>query len=127
MEKRFYFGMGILLFFLILGLFVSWGMQEAVRPVTRLLEQAAEAAHSGETARAARLAQQARDLWDDRWGGMALAADHEPMDEIDGLFAQIVFFAHARDGQRLGACCARVAELVEAMADAHTLRWRNVL
>ena len=127
MEKRFYFGMGILLFFLILGLLVSWGMQEAVRPVTQQLQQAAEAAHSGETARAARLAQQAGDLWDDRWGGMALAADHEPMDEIDGLFAQIVFFAHARDGQRLGACCARVAELVEAMAEAHALSWRNVL
>ena len=127
MEKRFYFGMGILLFFLILGLFVSWGMQEAVRPVTQQLQQAAEAAHSGETARAILLAQQARDLWDDRWGGMALAADHEPMDEIDGLFAQIVFFAHARDGQQLGACCARVAELVEAMAEAHALSWRNVL
>ena len=127
MEKRFYFGMGILLFFLILGLLVSWGMQEAVRPVTQQLQQAAEAAHSGETARAARLAQQARDLWDDRWGGMALAADHEPMDEIDGLFAQIVFFAHVRDGQQLGACCARVAELVEAMAEAHALSWRNVL
>ena len=127
MEKRFYFGMGILLFFLILGLFVSWGMQEAVRPVTQQLQQAAEAAHSGETARAILLAQQAGDLWNDRWGVMALVADHEPMDEIDGLFAQIVFFAHARDGQQLGACCARVAELVEAMAEAHALSWRNVL
>ena len=127
MEKRFYFGMGILLFFLILGLLVSWGMQEAVRPVTQQLQQAAEAAHSGETARAILLAQQAGDLWNDRWGVMALVADHEPMDEIDGLFAQIVFFAHARDGQQLGACCARVAELVEAMAEAHALSWRNVL
>ena len=106
---------------------MSWGMQEAVRPVTQQLQQAAEAAHSGETARAILLAQQAGDLWNDRWGVMALVADHEPMDEIDGLFAQIVFFAHARDGQQLGACCARVAELVEAMAEAHALSWRNVL
>lgn len=127
MEKRFYLGLGILIFFLILGLWVSRSMKEGARPVTRLLEQAAEAALSGDTEQGADLARQARKLWNDRWGIMALAADHAPMDEIDGLLAQMEFFARARDGQRLGACCARVAELVEAMAEAHALSWRNVL
>ena len=127
MEKRFYLGLGILIFFLILGLWVSRGMKEGARPVTRLLEQAAEAALSGDTEQGADLARQARKLWNDRWGIMALAADHAPMDEIDGLLAQMEFFARARDGQRLGACCARVAELVEAMAEAHALSWQNVL
>ena len=41
MEKRFYLGLGILIFFLILGLWVSRGMKEGARPVTRLREQAA--------------------------------------------------------------------------------------
>ena len=127
MEKRFYFGMGILLFFLILGLFVSWGMQEAVRPVTQQLQQAAEAAHSCETARAARLAQQARDLWDDRWGGMALAADHEPMDEIDSLFAQLETYGKTGDLTPMAALCARLIQLIEANSDAQVLHWWNLL
>lgn len=127
MEKRFYLGLGILIVFLILGLTVAWAMDGVSQPAADMLEQAAEEVLAGNFEKGTALAQQARDLWRTGWKSVALAADHSPMDEIDGLFAQIDYFARAGKATELGACCARVAELVEAVADAHTLTWWNLL
>ena len=126
-EKRFYLGTGILVFLLVLGLLTGRSMAQFSEETAAFLEQAEAAILSGNTQTGTELAQQARRLWQKRWHLAALVADHSPMDEIDGLFAQMEFFAKTEDLPRLGACCARVAELVEAVADAHTLRWWNVL
>lgn len=127
MEKRFYMGLGILVVFLILGLVVVWAMGQVSQPIVSRLEQAAAAVRSGDLVKGAQFAQQARELWKTGWKQVALAADHSPMDEIDGLFAQIDYFAQAGNATELGACCARVAELVEAVGDAHALTWWNIL
>ena len=127
MEKRFYLGLGILMAFLLLGLAVSWSMGQVTKPVAQTLEQAAQEVLSGNVEQGIQLAQQAQTTWQKGWKRVALAADHSPMDEIDGLFAQIGFFAEVGNRQELGACCLRVSELVEAIADAHRLTWWNVI
>lgn len=127
MEKRFFFGLGILVLFLVLGLLASWGMQRMTEPVSQLLEQAADAILSGDTEQGKVLARKAEKCWRSAWRKMALTADHSPMDEIDGLFAQIHFYAQADEGEQLGACCTRVAELVEAISEAHALTGWNIL
>lgn len=127
MEKRFFLGLGILLTFLVLGLLVSWGMKEVTRPVSEMLEQAEEAVLSGNMEQGADLARQAKGIWESGWNIMALAADHSPMDEIDGLFAQIDYYAREENPWELGACCARVAQLVEAVSEAHAFTWWNLL
>ena len=127
MEKRFYLGVGILLVFLLLGLTVSWAMRQVTQPVAQKLEQAAQEVLSGNMEQGILLARQAQTAWQKGWKCVALAADHSPMDEIDGLFAQIGFFSEAGNRQELGACCVRVSELVEAVADAHGLTWWNVI
>lgn len=127
MEKRFYLGLGILLLFLVLGLAITWGMEQVSQPVVRLLEEAAQEMLSGSSEQGIRLVRQARQLWDRSWTAAALAADHSPMDEIDGLFAQMDFYAQAKSRTELGACCLRLAELVEAVAEAHALTWWNLL
>ena len=127
MEKRFYLGLGILLVFLVLGLVVSWTMRQATQPVLQMLDQATQEVLSGDMEQGILLAQRAQDIWQKGWKTVALAADHSPMDEIDGLFAQIGFFAKAGNRLELGARCARVSELVEAIADAHALTWWNLI
>ena len=127
MEKRFFLGAGILVLFLILGLLASCMMRRVTGPISDLLEQAADAVISGDEEQGKILARQAEKRWKSGWKTVALAADHNPMDEIDGLFAQIDFFARTDDRDRLGAYCAQVAELVEAIADAHTCTWWNIL
>ena len=127
MEKRFYLGVGILLVFLVLGLTIYQVIETRCGMVTALLEQAEEAIISGKTETGTQLAQQARLLWKKNWKVTALAADHSPMDEIDGLFAQLEFFAKTGNMDGLGANCARLTELMEAISDAHALTWWNVL
>ena len=127
MEKRFYLGLGILVVFLVLGLLVSWGMKAVTRPVSEKLEKAAEEVLSGNMEQGVTLVQQAKEIWQSGWNTMALAADHSPMDEIDGLFAQIEYFAQGKNQTELGACCVRVAELVEAVSEAHALTWWNLI
>ena len=126
-EKRFFLGVGILALFLVLGLLVSYMMQQVTQPISGLLEQAADAALSGDGDQGQLLARQAEKRWKSGWKVVALAVDHSPMDEIDGLFAQINFFARIDDRAQFGACCARVAELVEAVSDAHVCTWWNIL
>ena len=127
MEKRFYLGVGILVVFLLLGLFVAWGMEQISGRAATLLAQAEEAILSGSVQTAEALAGQAKRIWEKGWCTIALAADHGPMDEIDGLFAQMDFFVKNGNRAELGACCARLAELVEAVSDAHALTWWNIL
>ena len=127
MEKRFYIGLGILIVFLVLGLVIAWAMGQVTQPTANMLEQAATEVVSGNYTKGAQLARQAQEQWETGWKPVALAADHSPMDEIDGLFAQIDYFVQTENTTELGACCARVAELVEAVADAHKLTWWNIL
>lgn len=127
MEKRFYLGVGILVVFLLLSLFVTWGMGQISGRAATLLAQAEEAVLSGNVQTAEALAGQAKRIWEKGWCTIALAADHSPMDEIDGLFAQMEFFVKNGNHTELGACCARLAELVEAVSDAHAMTWWNIL
>lgn len=127
MEKRFYLGIGLLTVFLVLGLVISMAMDSASQPISQQLEQASQEALSGSLDTGISLAQQAKKDWKSAWRGIATVADHTPMDEIDSLFAQVEVLGNARDAVSFGAYCARLAELVEAVSDAHSLTWWNLL
>lgn len=127
MEKHFYFGVGILLVFLVLGIFVAVFMDNACDPISRQLETAAREAMSGDLERGIALALQAKQNWTSSWKKMATVADHTPIDEIEGLFSEMEIFARAKDTEHFSACCAQLSRLMEAMAEAHSLTWWNLL
>ena len=127
MEKRFYLGLFLLAVLLVLGLLTGWAANRSLAPVVEDLNRATQALLNGDFTAGARLARQAKVTWQNRWRYMAAIADHAPMDEIDGLFSQAEYYVNAFDNTRLGACCARLGELVEAIADAHRLNWWNIL
>ena len=125
--KRCWIGIGLLVLFLAAGLWVMAEMDTAHRRISRDLEQAVKQTLSGETEQGVLLAQQAKQHWEDARRGTACVADHEPMEEIDSLFARLEVYA--REGQALefAACCARLSALVQAMGEAHSLQWWNIL
>lgn len=127
MEKRFYFGIGLLTIFLILGLVTSWVMDAVSNPISQQLSQASQEALTGDLTLGISLARQAQTDWEKAWHGIAATADHSPMDEIDSLFSQMDYHAQRRDRKDFGAYCARLSELVGAVADAHRLSWWNLL
>ena len=125
--SRFWIGIALLVIFLCLGLWVTRAMDSIHLPISQTLEQAADAALAGDPEAGAALAAQARDAWEWHWRGPAAAADHAPMDEIDGLFAQAEILARAGQWIDFAAVCGRLSMLIEAISDAHSPGWWNLL
>ena len=119
-------GVAILLALLVLGIFSGIWVNQASQQVVSCLAQAEESVRNGNPSEALVFSQQAQILWDSIWNRVAVVADHTSMDEIDGLFAQMAYYAQA-DVSLFGAGCARVRELVSAVSDGHQFTWWNLL
>ena len=126
MERRFYLGVAILLALLVLGIFSGIWVNQASQQVVSCLAQAEESVRNGNPSEALVYSQQAQMLWNSTWNRVAVVADHTSMDEIDGLFAQMAYYAQT-DVSLFGAGCARVRELVSAVSDGHQFTWWNLL
>lgn len=125
--KRCRFGLGLLIFLLIGSALVTRVMTQQHKEISRSLEHAAAAADAKNWEEAARQFAAARKEWEDGWHFSAAFADHEPMEEIDGLFAQAEIYLCCRDPEALAAVCAQLSRMTEAVGEAHALNWRNFL
>lgn len=122
---RFCLGTGLLAALLILGLYVSSAANSTLLPIADKLDQAADQILAGETQQGHSLANTAKNQWQHHWHRTAAYADHEPMDEIDGIFSQLTGF-YQKDAH-YAACCAKLAQLIRAVAEAHSPTWWNLL
>ena len=125
--RRIVFGAVLLVVLLGLGIFVSWGMNVLHGPITQTLDKAAEEALHGGFAHAVKLGQEAKARWQAKWNITASLADHSPMDEIDGLFAQLDAYAREEEKTHYAACCRELSSLIQAVAEAHSPSWWNLL
>lgn len=127
MRRQLYIGIGILILFLVVGLFSGIAIENTCSPISQLLKQAGNVSAQGDTEAAAMLVHSAFLQWQKSWHGIAALADHTPMDEIDGLFAQAQAYAKAGAMQDFSASCQRLASLIDAVAEAHSLTWWNLV
>lgn len=125
--KRAKIGTWLLIFLLVIGAVSSWGMVRFTEPLGEALEAAADAALREDWDRAEALAGQARARWEKYWNFCAVFADHEPMENINGLFAQLEVYAQNRDTQVFAAACAQLSEDTAAIGEAHSFTWWNLL
>ena len=125
--RRVYFGAALLVILLGLGIFISFGMDRLQLPLTQKLEKAAEEALEGSFSQAVVLGQEAKTEWEQQWNITASLADHAPMDEIDGLFAQLMAYGKQSESTHYAACCRELSSLIRAVAEAHKLSWWNLL
>lgn len=125
--KRFWFGIAVLAVLLGLCLWAAGAMEEIHKPIAEQLSLASEAAMDGDWSRAEVLATQAYTAWKHSWRATASVADHSPMDEVDGLFAQLPIYVREEESTHFAATCAQLSQLVEAMHDAHAFNWWNLL
>lgn len=125
--NRLWFGAALLVLFLLMGIVIFALFEKVNQPVTALLEQAARTALSPEPEAAVREAEQALALWEKSWRGIAAVSDHEPMEEIDSLFAQLPVYAGARRWPDFAAVSTRLAQLIAAIAEAQSFTWWSLL
>lgn len=121
---RFWIGAGLLVLLLGLGLYSAWAMDGVHTPIADQLEQAAA---TPAPEQAAALLQAAKEAWDAHWHNTAVLAEHEPMDDIDSLFAQAEMFARTGQMGDFSAMCMRLAQRIRAAAESHKPTWWNFL
>ena len=125
--KRLWLGIGILTILLSLGLASTIGMAQVCTPISQTLSSAADLVQEGQWAQAAALSKQAKSRWE-RWRNLtASLTDHEPMEEVDSLFAALDIYAREGDALRFADCCARLSALTDAVGDAQSVYWWSIL
>ena len=125
--KRCWIGVVCLVLLLMGGLYVDRVMGRSHAPVSQDLDRAAECAMADDWTGAEAFADRARENWEKNWHFSAAFADHEPMEEIDALFAQLLPYLLNQDAVSFSAVCRELARQVEAIGDAHNLNWWNLL
>lgn len=125
--KRCKIGIWLLAALLAAGMASAWAMGYLTEPLGQTLEEAADAALREDWAAAETLAGTARTHWERFWNFLAIFADHSPMENINGLFAQLEIYAQCRDPQNFAAVCAQLSEDTQAIGEAHSLTWWNLL
>ena len=123
--QRFLLGIGLLTVLLGLGLWVCGEADGTLLKISGQLEDAAGLYLSGSGDAAWEKIQQAQSFWQQKWHETAVYSDHAPMDEIDGLFAQLDSLKE--NFREAAACCSRIAALIRAVAEAHDPGWWNIL
>lgn len=125
--KRFWLGVVLLAALLALGIFESAGIKSLTEPISDKLSQAAGAALEENWTEAQRFSESAKGAWEANWSVLAAMNHHGPMEEIDSQFARAKILLESRSTAEFSACCARIAEMIRALGDAHTVNLRNLL
>lgn len=125
--KRFWIGMALLLILLIGGFASSFALEKLHTPISNGLSLAAEAALEDRWAEAVSLSQQAQSRWQRQRNAVAAMASHTPMEQIDSLFEELTVYRADGEALPFAACCASLSALINAMAEAHSMSWWNLL
>ena len=125
--KRIWIGIALLGVLLISGIGAGEFMEQSHIPVAQDVQQAGELVLQGEWTLAQALVKRGQDRWEEKWPVTAAIADHEPMDEIDALFAQLETYGQTRDPAAYSAICGHLGSLLEALSQGHRCKWWNLM
>lgn len=124
--KRIWFGAVLLVVLLILSIGSSTFMERTHLPLAEDLSRAAALAMEENWPAAQELASGVRRSWEKKQPIVAALADHQPMDHIEGLFAQLNIFADSQDAASFASTCMYLARQLEALGKSHKLDLQNL-
>ena len=125
--KRIWIGIVLLGVLLVGGVGAGEFMDRAHDPVARDVQRAGKLVLQGEWTLAQAMVKRGQDRWEEKWPVTAAIADHEPMDEIDALFAQLETYGKTRDPAAYSALCGHLGSLLEALSQGHRCKWWNLM
>ena len=127
MERRFILGLTILLLALAFAIGTGIVMKAIHSPGEAALTQAAELALSGDMERAVPLAQDAYTRWQKYRSITAAFADHNPMDDTERLFREMMVYAETDEVPHFAACCQQLSAMLKATYETHGFSLKNIL
>ena len=124
--KKLWIGIGILLVLLALGIASSMVTRHVHGDLADRLEQAASLSpQDWDSANA--LADSARASWEQHQHWIAALVDHEPLEEISGLFDQLALSQRSHDPIEFAAVCLQIASICTMLEESHSPYWWNLL
>ena len=118
--NRVVIGVALLAALLAASLFSAWQMGNIQQPIADWMEEASRQSLRGETDAAAETAARAEAAWHSSRVFTAALADHQPMEDIEGLFARLRAY-ETEDKSEYAALCAEIARRIRAVAEAQEL------
>jgi len=125
--KRSVFGFILLIVLLVSGIAAAAWMDSRHSPITGDLSSAAQCAMDGDWENARYHLSLAEEAWQRGWHFDAALTDHQPMEEIDGMFTRLTVYGALEDTGRFPAECRELVERIDALSDVHGLKWWNFL
>lgn len=125
--KRLWIGVGLLLAMLLSGILVTEFMERTHNPDAKDLKRAAQLAMEDEWDKAEALTTRVQKSWDKRHHWTASFADHEPIEEVEGLLAQLKVYGELRDVTAFSGTCVQLAKCMEALGECHSLNFWNLM
>lgn len=125
--KRLWIGIGVLAVMLAAGIWLTLLFARIHAPMSRDMEQASDAALSGDWEKATALAENARADWEQYRSLIAASADHEPLEQMEYLLDQLRVYARVQNAAHFSALCVRIARLADAMLDSQQISWWSIL
>ena len=122
---RLWIGAGLLLALLVGGLGLRLGIVPFQESVAEELDTAAVLAKE-DWIQAQNTAFAARDRWLRYKNRIAAVTDHEPMEEMEGLFQELNFLDSDR-AVDFACICVQLAEISRAIGETQRLKWWGVL
>jgi len=127
MERRFILGLAILLLVLAFAIGTGIGMKAIHAPAEAALTQAARLSLDGDMEEAVSLASDAYDRWQKYRGITAAFADHNPMDDTERLFREMLVYAEENEVPHFAACCTQLSAMLKATYETHGFSLKNIL
>lgn len=125
--KRLWLGVAILLTLLFLGALTTWFMDAFHEALSEDLTMAASAAAREDWETALAYTRKAEEVWQRGKRAVASVADHEPLEQVDNVFAQLRICAQMGQTENFALTCVHLAELARALGESHGLYWWNLL
>lgn len=124
--KQLWAGILVLAFLLAAGIGAAAAMAHIHRDLSAKLETAAAKSQT-DWARATALAESAKASWEQHRYWVAALADHEPLEEISGLFSQLALCQSLGNREEFAALCLRIADICDKLSESHSPYWWNLL
>lgn len=120
-------GFLLLIALLLGGLYSTCQIQKIQDPIAWKLEQAAGDVAADDWAAATVHCSQATRDWTESRPFTAIYADHNPMEDVDSLFARLEVACMERDRLEAAATCRELSLRLRAISEAHSPKLWNFL
>lgn len=125
--KRLWVGVVFLGVLLVAGLGLTAVVSSIQEEISGQMSRAGEEVLAGDWEAAVSLAAAAKTKWDQHRRFVASVADHEPLEQMDTLFAELEIYRHQSIPADYAAVCTHISYLSRAIGESHALKWWNLL